>query len=101
MSAAGYADGGHDDCGRRLWRWLSLCGLPRRLCAAACGRFSLWLRRHVLRACAWMGAELDAEANRAGAEIITTPASRLQALVLPTDEQIVIARAARALLQVA
>jgi acetate kinase len=77
----------------------ALGGVDRLVFTAGVGENAAPIREGVLRACAWMGAELDAEANRAGAEIITTPASRLQALVLPTDEQIVIARAARALLQ--
>lgn len=77
----------------------ALGGVDRLVFTAGVGENAAAIREGVLRACAWMGAELDAEANRAGAEIITTPASRLQALVLPTDEQIVIARAARALLQ--
>ncbi|MDZ4052613.1 MAG: acetate kinase, partial [Phenylobacterium sp.] len=77
----------------------ALGGVDRLVFTAGVGENAAPIREGVLRACAWMGAELDAEANRAGAEIITTPASRLQALVLPTDEQIVIARAARVLLQ--
>jgi acetate kinase len=77
----------------------ALGGVDRLVFTAGVGENAAEIRARVLQACAWLGAELDAEANRAGAEIITTPASQLQALVLPTDEQIVIARAARALLQ--
>lgn len=77
----------------------ALGGVDRLVFTAGVGENAAPIREGVLQACAWLGAELDAEANRAGAEIITTPASRLQGLVLPTDEQIVIARAARALLQ--
>ncbi|MDP3382026.1 MAG: acetate/propionate family kinase [Phenylobacterium sp.] len=77
----------------------ALGGVDRLVFTAGVGENAAAIREGVLRACAWLGAELDAEANRAGAEIITTPASRLQGLVLPTDEQIVIARAARVLLQ--
>ncbi|MDP2212411.1 acetate/propionate family kinase [Phenylobacterium sp.] len=76
-----------------------LGGVDRLVFTAGVGENAAEIRAGVLKACAWLGAELDAEANLAGAETITTPASRLQALVLPTDEQIVIARAARALLQ--
>lgn len=77
----------------------ALGGVDRLVFTAGVGENAAAIREDVLLACAWLGAELDAEANRAGAEIITTPASRLQGLVLPTDEQIVIARAARRLLQ--
>lgn len=77
----------------------ALGGVDRLVFTAGVGENAAEIRARVLQACAWLGADLDAEANRAGAEIITTPASQLQALVLPSDEQIVIARAARALLQ--
>ncbi|MBU2136516.1 MAG: acetate/propionate family kinase [Alphaproteobacteria bacterium] len=77
----------------------ALGGVDRLVFTAGVGENAAEIRARVLQACAWLGAELDAEANRAGSEIITTPGSRLQALVLPTNEQIVIARAARALLQ--
>ncbi len=72
----------------------ALGGVDRLVFTAGVGENSAEIRAGVLQACAWLGAELDVEANRVGAEIITTPASRLQGLVLPTDEQIVIARAA-------
>lgn len=75
-----------------------LGGADRLVFTAGVGENAAEIRARVLQACAWLGAELDAEANLAGSEIITTPGSRLQGLVLPTDEQIVIARAARALL---
>ena len=77
----------------------ALGGVDRLVFTAGVGENAAAIREGVLRACAWLGVELDDEANRVGAEIITTPASRLQGLVLPTDEQIVIARAARVLLQ--
>ncbi|MAK82809.1 acetate/propionate family kinase [Phenylobacterium sp.] len=75
-----------------------LGGADRLVFTAGVGENAAEIRARVLQACAWLGAELDAEANLAGSEIITTPGSRLQGLVLPTDEQIIIARAARALL---
>lgn len=77
----------------------ALGGLDRLVFTAGVGENSAEVRAGVLKACAWLGADLDPRANLAGDETITTPASRLEALVLPTDEQIVIARAARALLQ--
>jgi acetate kinase len=76
----------------------ALGGVDRLVFTAGVGENAAEIRAAVLQACAWLGAELDPEANRAGAEIITTAASRLQGLILPTDEQIVIARAAKTLL---
>lgn len=75
-----------------------LGGVDRLVFTAGVGENSAEIRAGVLEGCAWLGAELDAEANRAGEEQITTLKSRVEALVLPTDEQIVIARAARTIL---
>jgi acetate kinase len=72
----------------------ALGGVDRLVFTAGVGENAAEIRARVLEACAWLGAELDDEANRMGAEIITSPNSRVQGLVLPTDEQIVIARAA-------
>ncbi len=75
-----------------------LGGLDRIVFTAGVGENAAEIRRQVLAACAWLGVELDEHANAMGAEQITTPSSRVEALVLPTDEQIIIARAARTLL---
>ena len=75
-----------------------LGGLDRIVFTAGVGENAAEIRRQVLAACAWLGVELDEHANAMGADQITLPSSRVEALVVPTDEQIVIARAARALL---
>ena len=41
---------------------------------------------------AWLGGTLDPVANDAGAPRISTPASRVALLVIPTDEELMIAR---------
>jgi acetate kinase len=41
---------------------------------------------------AWLGAERDAAVNAAGALRISIPASRVALLVVPTDEELMIAR---------
>jgi len=46
----------------------------------------------------WLGAVLDAEANAASATSIAKPASRVGLYVLPTDEELMIARHTLALL---
>ena len=43
---------------------------------------------------AWLGAELDPDANEAGSRRISTAASRVQLLVIPTDEESIIAQEA-------
>lgn len=49
-------------------------------------------RAEVLRLCAWLGVELDAAHNDAGNARIGTPASKVAALVVRTDEERMIAR---------
>ena len=46
----------------------------------------------------WLGAELDAAANSAGGPRIATADSRIGLWVVPTDEELMIARHTRALL---
>ena len=43
----------------------------------------------------WLGAVLDPVANAAGAVVISTPGSRVALLVVPTDEELTIARHTR------
>ena len=50
------------------------------------------MRADVCRQAAWLGVELDAAANAAGGPRISTPASRVAAWVIPTDEELMIAR---------
>ena len=51
----------------------------------------------ICRACAWLGVELDEAANREHQQRITTANSRVAAYVIKTDENLMIARHARAL----
>ena len=55
------------------------------------------IRARVCRDAAWLGVELDAQANEAGGELLTAPGSRVRAWRLPCDEEGVIARHTRAL----
>jgi acetate kinase len=50
------------------------------------------LREEVLSALRFLGLELDKAANAAHAQLITTSKSKIRALVLKTDEEIVVAR---------
>lgn len=42
----------------------------------------------------WLGIELDPDANADSARVISTQLSRVQVMVVPTNEELVIARAA-------
>jgi acetate kinase len=55
------------------------------------------VRRAICRACAWLGLELDETANKEHSKRISTPDSRVGAYVIKTDENVMIARHARAL----
>lgn len=48
---------------------------------------------------AWLGLQLDASANQANETIISTPQSSVEILVIPTDEEFMIARQTLAILQ--
>jgi acetate kinase len=56
------------------------------------------VRAAICQACRWLGLELDEAANRRHGPRISTAGSRVAAYVIPTDENLVIARHARALL---
>lgn len=71
-----------------------LGGLDKLVFTAGIGENASEIRARIARGCAWLGAELDSAANLSGAEIISTAASAVELLVWPTDEQLVIARAA-------
>jgi acetate kinase len=57
------------------------------------------VRSKICRACAWLGLELDEAANDEHRERISTRNSRVAAYVIKTDENLMIARHARALVK--
>lgn len=70
----------------------ALGGLDGVVFTAGIGEHSAPVRERVVRGLAWLGAELDAVANAAGGPRISTQASRCSAWVVPTDEELMIAR---------
>ena len=76
----------------------ALGGLDGRVFTAGVGENAVTIRDAIGRACAWLGVELDATANAARGPRITTPDSRVAAYVIPTDENLMIARQTRAVL---
>ena len=65
---------------------------------AGIGEHTPVVRARVCRQAAWLGVELDAAANAAGGPRITTASSRTAAWVIPTNEELMIARHTRDLL---
>jgi acetate kinase len=76
----------------------ALGGLDAFVFTAGIGERSAPIRARIAERLAWLGAELDAEANETGALRISTIESRLALLVVPTDEELMIARHTLALL---
>ncbi len=63
------------------------------------GENAATVRHAICRELSWLGLRLDVAANARGAETISTPDSSVAALVLATDEEIVLAREAAAFLK--
>ncbi|HMF41999.1 MAG TPA: acetate/propionate family kinase, partial [Polyangia bacterium] len=76
----------------------ALGGLDAIVFTAGIGEHAAPVRERVCRKAAWLGIELDADANAAHGPRISTAASRTAAWVIPTNEEIVIARHTRAVL---
>jgi acetate kinase len=70
----------------------ALGGLDALIFTAGIGENSAVIRERVCRDAAWLGVELDAASNRAGGPRISTTDSRVSAWVIPTNEELMIAR---------
>ena len=69
-----------------------LGGIDALVFTGGIGEHAAPIREQACRALAWLGLEFDAEANAARATVISRPGSRLTVLVLPTNEEWIIAR---------
>lgn len=76
----------------------ALGGLDAFVFTAGIGEHAPVIRARIAERLGWLGAELDPAANDAGATHISTPASKVALLVIPTDEELMIARATLAFL---
>jgi acetate kinase len=77
----------------------ALGGLDGFVFTAGIGEHAPPIRARIAERLAWLGADLDAAANEAGATRISAPASRVALLVIPTDEELMIARHTLALIR--
>ncbi len=77
----------------------ALGGLDAVVFTAGIGENAPAIRSRVCRDAAWLGAEIDEEANAAGKGRISTASSRVAVWVIPTDEELMIARHTRNLLE--
>ena len=70
----------------------ALGGLDAFVFTAGIGENSAVIRARIAEKLGWLGAELDGAANAAGTSLISTPKSRVALYVVPTDEELMIAR---------
>lgn len=77
----------------------ALGGLDAFVFTAGIGENSPMIRARVAEKLAWLGASLDADANAASKLLISRPQSSFGLYVIPTDEELMIARHTQALLQ--
>jgi len=76
----------------------ALGGIDGLVFTAGIGENSPEIRRRICEASAWLGVELDAEANTKKGPRISTPQSKVSTWVIPTNEELMIARHTGALL---
>lgn len=76
----------------------ALGGLDALVFCGGIGENSRLIRERICEGMGWLGIELDRARNNANARLISSDLSRSQVLVIPTDEEIVIAKAAAKLL---
>jgi acetate kinase len=75
----------------------ALGGLDAIVFTAGIGEHAAPVRDAVCRAAGWLGVVIDPSGNAAGGPRISAPASPVTAWVVPTDEELMIARHTRAL----
>ena len=69
-----------------------LGGVDALVFTAGIGENSPDMRARICESSAWLGITMDPDANRAGGPLITRPDSAVSAWVIPTNEELVIAR---------
>ena len=75
-----------------------LGGIDGLVFTAGIGENSADIRRRICEASSWLGVELDAEANAHRGPRISTRQSKVSTWVIPTNEELMIARHTRSLL---
>jgi acetate kinase len=69
-----------------------LGGIDALVFTGGIGEHAAPVRARACKALAWLGLDLDEAANEAGATVISRPSSAIAALVVPTNEEWMIAR---------
>jgi acetate kinase len=77
----------------------ALGGLDALVFTAGIGENAIAIRERACRDAEWLGLTLDTVANSAGGPRISAPGSRVSVWVMPTDEELMIARHTRRVLR--
>src|SRR5262245_37817175 len=77
----------------------ALGGLDAIVFTGGIGEHATAIRERVCRDAAWLGVDVDAVANAAGGPRISTTGARVAAWAIPTNEELMIARHTRRLLE--
>ena len=69
-------------------------GVDAIVFTAGVGENATWVREEVLEGVSFLGVEIDKEKNNVRGKLteISTPNSKVKAFVIPTDEEVMIAR---------
>lgn len=70
----------------------ALGGVDAIVFTGGIGEHAVGIRARVCENLAWLGLELDDAANEAGRSLIARPAGKVRVLVVPTNEELIIAR---------
>jgi len=76
----------------------ALGGVDTLVFSAGIGEHDAMTRAEVVQGCQWLGAALDPERNARGVGLISNAVSRIAVWVVPTDEELLIARQTAAVL---
>jgi acetate kinase len=77
-----------------------LGGVDGLVFTAGIGENSAEIRKRICQACIWLGVEMDEKLNNNKGPIISTPQSKVSAWVIPTNEELMIARHTASLLNI-
>ena len=72
----------------------ALGGLDALVFTGGIGENDTQTRAEIVAGCAWLGLELDEDANERGELVVSTAESRVAVLAIPTNEELEIARSA-------
>ena len=76
----------------------ALGGVDAIVFTAGIGENSADVRKEIIKGCQWLGIHINEDQNAQNATVISTPDSAVKALVIPTDEERIIADQSLALL---